>query len=212
MHQHLVKLLGADTADIHLVDGFPMDVCVTIGAKNSTVYKGEAAYGYCAAKKKSFHCFQGHLMTDARGAPVAMTITAANIDERISIYDLLHNVGGLLIEDKGYIKPSLKSDCHSYGIDLQTPLRKNVIDSRPKWFVRQLMKIRRRIETVIDQLIDYFEIKRIRTRDTWHLTSCIARKLLRFTLDIYLKFRWVMNLCNLKGSSPPENSHVACFI
>ena len=94
MHQHLVKLLGADTADINLVDGFLMDVCVTT-------------------------------------------------------YDLLHNVDGLLIGDKGYIKPSLKSDCHSYGIDLQTPLRKNMIDSRPKWFVRQLMKIRRRIETVI---------------------------------------------------------------
>ena len=31
-----------------------------------------------------------------------MTITAANIDERISIYDLLHNVDGLLIRDKGY--------------------------------------------------------------------------------------------------------------
>ena len=29
MHQHLVKLLGADIADIHLVDGFSMDVCVT---------------------------------------------------------------------------------------------------------------------------------------------------------------------------------------
>ena len=35
-------------------------------------------------------------MTDARGVPVAMTITAANIDERISIHDLLHNVNGLL--------------------------------------------------------------------------------------------------------------------
>ena len=40
-------------------------------------------------------------MTDARGVPVAMTITAANI-EPISIYDLLHNVAGLLIGDKGY--------------------------------------------------------------------------------------------------------------
>ena len=36
-------------------------------------------------------------MTDARGVPVAMTITAANIDERISTYDLLHNINGLLI-------------------------------------------------------------------------------------------------------------------
>ena len=40
-------------------------------------------------------------MTDARSIPIAMTITAANIDERISIYDLLHNVDGLLmVEDK----------------------------------------------------------------------------------------------------------------
>ena len=41
-----------------------------------------------------------------------------------------------------------------------------MIDSAPKWFVRQSMKIRRRIETIIGQLIDYFEIERIRTRDT----------------------------------------------
>ena len=40
-------------------------------------------------------------MTDARSIHIAMTITAANIDERISIYDLLHNVDGLLmVEDK----------------------------------------------------------------------------------------------------------------
>ena len=34
MHQHLVRLLGADTADIHLVDGFSVDACVTTRAKN----------------------------------------------------------------------------------------------------------------------------------------------------------------------------------
>ena len=61
MHQHLAKLLGVDIADIRLVDGFPMDVCVTTRAKNSTIYNSEAAYGYCAAKKKSFYGFQGQL-------------------------------------------------------------------------------------------------------------------------------------------------------
>ena len=92
-------MLGADTTEIHLVDGFPMDVCVT------------------------------------------------------------------------------------------TRARKNMIDSRPKWFVRQLMKIRRRIETVIGQLVDYFEIEPIRTRDTWHLTSHIVSKLLGFTVGIYLNIQ-----------------------
>ena len=64
-----------------------------------------------------------------------------------------------------------------------------MIDSRPKWFVRQLMKIRRRIEIVISQLVDYFEIERITTRDTWHLTSRIASKLLGFTVGIYLSIQ-----------------------
>ena len=31
--------------------------------------------------------------------------------------------------------------------------------------------------------------KRIRTRDTWHLTSCIARKLSGFTVGIYLNIQ-----------------------
>ena len=51
------------------------------------------------------------------------------------------------------------------------------------------MKIRRRIKTVIGQLLDYFAIKRIRTRDTWYLTSRIARKLLEFTVGIYLNIQ-----------------------
>ena len=47
-------------------------------------------------------------------------------------------------------KPSLViSSPICNGIDSQTLVRKNMTDSDPKWFVRQLMKIRRRIETVI---------------------------------------------------------------
>ena len=45
-------------------------------------------------------------MTDARSIPIAMTITAANIDERISIYDLLHNVDGLLMVENCQIMAS----------------------------------------------------------------------------------------------------------
>ena len=186
MHQYFVKQLGADTSDIHLADGFPMDVCVRTRANRSKIYKGQASYGYCASKKKSFYGFHGHLLTDARGIPVSMTVTAANIDERESLYDLLEGIDGLLIGDKGYIKPSLKADCETFGIDLQTPLRKNMKDKRPKWAVRQLMKVRRRIETVIGQFAEYFELERVRSRDVWHLTSRVARKLLGFVVGVYL--------------------------
>jgi len=200
LHQHLVKELGADTSGIHLVDGFPMEVCVRTRAYRSKVYKEQADYGHCASKKKSFYGFHGHLLTDARGIPVAMTVTAANIDERESIYDLLDNIRGLMIGDKGYIKPDLKRDCESFGIDLQTPLRKNMEDKRPKWIVRKMMNVRRRIETVIGQLAEYFEVERVRSRDEWHLTSRIARKLLGITVGIYLNIQ--------SGREPMQFEHM----
>ena len=60
-----------------------------------------------------------------------MTVTAANIDERDAAYDILDVIEGLLIGDKGYIRPQFKADCQALGIDLQTPVRKNMAESRP---------------------------------------------------------------------------------
>ena len=73
-------MLGADNADIHLIDGFPMDVCVRTRAARSKIFKEEAAFGYCASKKKSFYGFQGHLLVAANGIPVFLGLTPANID------------------------------------------------------------------------------------------------------------------------------------
>ncbi len=95
-------------------------------------------------------------------------------------------IAGLLLGDKGYIRPEFKEDCRGLGIDLQTPLRKNMKDDRPKSFVKLIMRVRRRIETVIGQLAEQFEIERCRCRDRWHMTSRIARKLLAHNMGSYL--------------------------
>jgi hypothetical protein len=52
-------------------------------------------------------------------------------------------IKGLLIGDKGYIRPLLSEELKWQHIDLQTPLRKNRKDSRDKTFVKQLMSARR---------------------------------------------------------------------
>ena len=49
---------------------------------------------------------------------------------------------GLLGADKGYISPSLTSYYDAQGVDLQTPLRANMKEDRPKPVVRRLMKAR----------------------------------------------------------------------
>jgi len=52
--------------------------------------------------------------------------------------------------------------------------------------VKLLQQVRRLIETVIGQLSERFHIEKIWTRDLWHLTSRLNRKLLAHTLCRWL--------------------------
>ena len=63
-------------------------------------------------------------------------------------------------------------------IDLETPLRANMTDTRDPVFVKNLIKVRRLVETVIGQLTDHLHMAKVRARDLWHLTSRINRKIL----------------------------------
>jgi hypothetical protein len=95
--------------------------------------------------------------------------------------ELTEGLTGLLIGDKGYIRPYLREKLLRRKLVLQTPFKKNMKDNRPKKFIRLLMAIRRRIETVIGQLAERFHIEKIRARDTWHEASRFWRKLLAHT-------------------------------
>lgn len=57
-------------------------------------------------------------------------------------------------------------------------------DDRDPQAVARLMRVRRRIETVIGQLTEQFHVEQVRARDLWHLTSRLARKVLAHTLGI----------------------------
>ncbi|RJY18466.1 hypothetical protein D5R81_05375 [Parashewanella spongiae] len=78
---------------------------------------------------------------------------------------MINNIKGLLIGDKGLIRPILNEDCLQADIDLQTPFRKNMKDIRLKWAVKLLMNVRRRVETPIGELVIYFGIEHVNCRD-----------------------------------------------
>lgn len=183
--ERLVRILGADLDDVHLVDGFPIEICGRCRATRRRIFNDEVSYGYCASKKKTFFGFQGHLLISMTGIPVSLSLTPANVDERDAAYDLIEIIAGLLLGDKGYIRPIFKEDCEAVGIDLQTPLKKNMKDKRPKKFVKLIMRVRRRIETVIGQLAEYFDIEYSGCRNMWHMTARVARKLLAYNVGVF---------------------------
>jgi hypothetical protein len=182
----LAARLGAFSDTIHVVDGFPVPVCLFPRAHDCKRFQGEASYGYCASKDQMYYGFHGHLLISFSGVICDLSLTGASVDEREALWELIGTIYGLLIGDKGYIDKRLKEELAAKGIHLETPLRANMKDSRDPRFVRLLTSTRRLIETVIGQLAERLHIEKVWARDLWHLTSRVARKILAHTFGIFL--------------------------
>lgn len=199
LHEYLVAALGARAAAGYIIDGFPIAVCKLARAVRRQVLKAEADYGYCAAKREYDYGLKAHRLLERRGVAVGLTVTAANVDEREAAYDLLRAIEGLVWGDKGYIRPPFKADCEALGIDLQTPGRQNMKERRPRWWLKLLQRVRKRIETVIGQLEQRVGLAKTRARDAWHLTHQVTRKLLAHTVGVWLNLRQGREPLDLDG-------------
>jgi len=186
LQEKLAEILGAYNDRLHIIDGLPMPTCKFARAHFSRTFKGAATYGYCASKKERYYGFHGHVVISSSGVVTAATFAAANIDERDVCPELTTKIRGLLLGDKGFIRPSLKEGLSAEGLHLQTPLRENMKESRPKSFLQWMMSTRRLVETVIGQLSERFHIEKIRARDLWHQMSRFWRKLLAHTVCVKL--------------------------
>ncbi|MCB1075832.1 MAG: IS982 family transposase [Simkania sp.] len=186
LQEQIAARLGALIDSLHIVDGLPMPVCKFARAHFSQIFKGEATYGYCATKKEHFYGFKGHIMISSIGIVTQATFAPANVDERDVCPELSERIQGLLLGDKGYIRPELKDELKKKGVNLQTPLRDNMKDDRPKAFLKRMLGIRRLVETIIGQLTERFHIEKIRAKDLWHQYSRFWRKILAHTVCIAL--------------------------
>jgi hypothetical protein len=108
LQERLAAILGAFSDILHSIDGLPMPICKFVRANFSQVFKGDAAYGYCASKKEYYYGFHGHILINSIGVITTGTFTAANIDERDVCPELADKITGLLLGDKGFIRPTLK--------------------------------------------------------------------------------------------------------
>ena len=138
------------------MDGFPLPVCRLARAKRCRTFREVSAKGDCAAKDEYDWGLHGSMVISLSGVITSKTATAAPMDERAALFDVLDGIQGVLIGDKGYISQSLHTELMVYQhIDLETPLRTNMTDTRDPVFVKNLIKVRRLVETVIGQLTDH---------------------------------------------------------
>ena len=105
MHRHWVMRLGACKGAVDLVNGFPVAVCHFRRAHFSRVFRAEATFGHCASKQQTCYGFKAMLLTSDEGVIEDMD---------------LPGVKGMLLGDKGFIRPILKENLASQGIDCCT--------------------------------------------------------------------------------------------
>ena len=189
LQRRLAWAQATSSDQIHIVDGIPMTVCNFKRAPRRKIFLEEADLGRCETKAHVYCGFKGHLMVDTRGVITQFSLTPASMDERKAAWDVIDDIQGVLLADKGYTgadnKQLLKQET---GITLLCGHRKNEAKQLPKPLEYSISRVRKIIETVIGQLSERFHLERVRARDRWHLTSRVWRKLLAHTLNTYLTY------------------------
>jgi hypothetical protein len=204
LHEKTLFLLSSHEIKIHVVDGFPLPVCHFGRAHFCKTFKNEAAYGYCAAKKETYYGFKGEILIDERGLICGFTFAGANIDERNLLWDITGNINNLLIGDKGFISENLKEELkRERNINLETPLRSNMEETRSSDFLRAIFTKRKLVETVISQLCQRFKIQKIKTRDLWHFSNRFIRKILSHTIASFINIKEGKNPLNFERLVAP---------
>jgi hypothetical protein len=118
------------------------------------------------------------VICDARLVP-------ANLHDLTVAEELLTGVRGWALGDRAYWSPTRTTLLADQGVQLLAPPSRSArrpMPPLPGWVTQR----RRRIETVIGQLVERYHAKRVWARDAWHLWSRWQRKLLSHTLGVYL--------------------------
>jgi len=186
LHKTCSATLGAITDQTHITDGFPIPICNFKRAHFSKIFKGEAGYGYCAAKGQTYYGFKGHLVINSIGVISHFVFAASNIDERDVLPENIEGISGRLLGDKGLIRPELSADLAQRNIKLEHPLRDNMKDHRSKEYLNNMKNQRRLVETVIAQLTERFNIEKMRARNIWRASLRLTRKILAHTIGMLI--------------------------
>jgi hypothetical protein len=187
LHHRLAEhLAGGDP--VWLVDSLPVDACQFARAKFCRRFAGEADYGYCHLRKRTFYGFRLHLLCSRDGVIRDYELAAARASERAVLPELELPPDSIGIGDRGYWSPELREQLAAAGVRLLTPYLHKSRDPDPARAAR-LSRVRYRIETVNGQLAERYHVKRTWARDLWHLCHRTIRKVLSHTVAILLNLR-----------------------
>jgi hypothetical protein len=168
-----------EATGISFIDSTRIPVCSNFRANRHKVFEGLANWG-----KSSIGWFFGfklHLIINDKGELLSFQVTSGNTDDRIPVKDLVKDVFGKIYGDKGYISAELFKELFEDGVQLITPLRKNMHNRLLPLMDKIMLRKRSLIETVNDQLKNISQISHSRHRSVLNFMVNIIAGLVAYT-------------------------------
>lgn len=125
--------LGRD-GQVFIIDSMPLPVCKRVRARRSKLVRGQAYYGYCAAKDEHFFGLRLHWICDAEGIPMCFSVLPASHHDLTALETLIPYLpsGALVAADKGYISARQEARLLALtGVRLVVARRKNMLPNTP---------------------------------------------------------------------------------
>jgi hypothetical protein len=128
-----------------------------------------------------FYGFKLHLVVNDQGELLAFYLTPGNVDDRKPIPHIARKLWGKLFGDKGYISQPLFEQLFEHGLQLITPIRKNMKNRLLPLMDKLLVRKWAIIETVNDQLKNISQIDHTRHRSVNNFLVNLVAGLIAYT-------------------------------
>jgi hypothetical protein len=178
--------------EVQIIDSLPLPVCKFGRAAFHKTFSGYGAtYGRCASKKETYLGYKIHLLCNTDGYPYDFLLTAANVDDRIPVVELIkghHSLLEYLLADKGCSGKEFKHEVERQtGVSLLSMPKSREPQPENEKCLRQIVfKKRRRIETTGSKLVDQLNLQRVRARSLWGLITRLISKFLAFDIAYFI--------------------------
>lgn len=175
---YLWSKLGSVTG-ISFIDVTSIPVCHNRRIERHKVFdelaeRGKTSMGW-------FYGFKLHLVVNDRGEIISFYLTPGNVDDRKPVPKLTEKLFGKLFADRGYISKDLFKFLFERGIQLITPIRKNMQNRLMPLMDKLLLRKRSIIETINDQLKNISQISHTRHRSVYNFLGNLIAGLVAYT-------------------------------
>ena len=161
------------------IDSTPLSVCHNRRIGRHQVFaeaarRGKSSMGW-------FYGFKLHLIVNDQGELLALQLTPGNTDDRKPVPQMTKKLWGKLVCDRGYPSQVLFEQLFAQGLQLITPIRKNMQNRLVVLEDKLLTRKRFVIETIVDQHKNISQIEHSRHRSTTNFSVTPVAGLIAYT-------------------------------